>query len=378
MKAELTHQQAEQKRVFRAFVDVEIVPNADKYDQQESVPAEFIKRLASAGYLASTIPSENGGVGMDMTTFGLLCEEIGRGSASLLSLLTVHGMVSQAILKWGSPKQKEVWLPKLANGETIGAFALTEPNVGSDARGVEASATASDGSFLLSGEKKWISWGQSARLFLVIVQCEGKPSAFLIERHSPGFSIEPVHGMLGFRSAMLAKLRMESCRVPADNLVGKVGFGLSHVGGTALDFGRYSVAWGCVGLAQACLEACVSYSNERKQGGRFLREYQLIMAMIADMLTNIAAARMLCYRSGYLKDVGSPKSVMDTCIAKYFASQIAYKTATDAVQIHGANGCSSDYPVQRYLRDAKVMEIIEGSSQIQQMLISKFAFQSTS
>jgi len=377
MKIELTQRQEKAKKGFRDFVDEHVVPFADQQDRQEGTAREAIERLASAGYLAPTIPKESGGRGMDMLTFGLLCEEIGRGSASLLSLLTVQAMVSQAILKWGSAKQTEQWLPRLTAGETISGFALTESNVGSDAKSVEATATLSDDSYVLNGEKKWISWGQIADMFLVVVQCEGMPSAFLLERDTPGFVAEPIHGMLGFRSAMLAKLRMADCRVPIDNILGKVGFGLSHVGGTALDCGRYSVAWGCVGLAQACLEACISYTTEREQGGSRLREYQLIQKMIADMFAHIAAARMLCYRAGYLKEAGSPKSIMETCVAKYFASSAAYKAATDAVQIHGATGCSSDSPVQRYFRDAKIMEIIEGTSQIQQVLISNYAYQVT-
>jgi alkylation response protein AidB-like acyl-CoA dehydrogenase len=174
---------------------------------------------------------------------------------------------------------------------------------------------------------------------------------------------------------MLARLYLKDCRIHDESLLGKVGFGLSHVGGAALDFGRYSIAWGCVGLAQACLEACISFTNERKQGGVFLREHQLIQRMIADMLTNITAARMLCYRAAYERNAGSPGLLREACIAKYFASQTAYKAATDAVQIHGALGCSSESPVQRYFRDAKVMEIIEGTSQIQQVLISGFAYQ---
>jgi glutaryl-CoA dehydrogenase (non-decarboxylating) len=377
MRIELTRKQEEAKKGFRTFVDRHVVPSAARQDMEESTGRETIDRLASAGYLAPTLPKENGGRGMEMLTFGLLCEEIGRGSASLLSLLTVQGMVSQTILKWGRAEQKEEWLPRLSAGRTICGFALTEPHVGSDARCVETTATLSEESYVLKGDKKWISWGQIADLFLVVVQCEGMPTAFLIETETPGFVAEPIDGKLGFRSAMLAELRMADCRVPIDNILGKVGFGLSHVGGTALDCGRYSVAWGCVGLAQACLEACIAYTAERKQGGGFLREYQLIQKMIADMFTNISAARMLCYRAGYLKEAGSPRSVMETCVAKYFASSAAYKAATDAVQIHGATGCSSDSSVQRYFRDAKIMEIIEGTSQIQQMLISNYAYQVT-
>jgi hypothetical protein len=174
---------------------------------------------------------------------------------------------------------------------------------------------------------------------------------------------------------MLAELHLDDCRIPQENLVCRQGFGFSHVASSALDYGRYSVAWGCVGIAQACLEACIQYTSQRKQFGVYLREHQLIRQMIADMVANVKAARLLCYQAGYLKDISDPKSIMETSIAKYFASTIATKVASDAVQIHGGNGCSSEYPVQRYFRDAKIMEIIEGSTQIQQITIAEYGYQ---
>jgi alkylation response protein AidB-like acyl-CoA dehydrogenase len=174
---------------------------------------------------------------------------------------------------------------------------------------------------------------------------------------------------------MLAQLFLDHCQVPAENLVGKIGFGFSHIANSALDHGRYCVGWGCVGLAQACLEACLTYTSERKQFGTFLKNHQLIQHLIAEMITQIKAAKMLCYHAGYLKDKGDPSLIMETSIAKYFASRMVNKIADDAVQIHGANGCSNDYPVQRYLRDAKIMEIIEGSSQMQQIIIAKYGYQ---
>jgi alkylation response protein AidB-like acyl-CoA dehydrogenase len=377
MRIELTKKQEEAKNRFKAFVDRHVLPYANRRDVEESTGREAIDNLAEAGYLAPTLPEERGGKGMGILTFGLLCEEMGRGSASMLSLLTVQDMVAQGILKWGSSRQRARWLPGMAEGKVLAGFALTEPNVGSDARSVEATATLLDESYVLRGEKKWISWAQIADLFLVVVQCAGKPSAFLLEREAEGVSTEPVQGLLGFRSAMLAHLRMEDCRIPAKDILGRAGFGLSHVGGTALDCGRYSVAWGSVGLAQGCLEECVRYSAEREQGGARLRDYQLVQKMIADMFADIAAARMLCYRAGYLREAGSPQSVMETCVAKYFASSAAYRAATDAVQIHGAVGCSRDSPVQRYFRDAKIMEIIEGTSQIHQLLIADHAYRVT-
>lgn len=372
MNNELTSNQLEKQASFKAFADEHIAPFADEFDRKEQMPSELIGKMAENGYFGAVIPAENGGMGWDSITCGLLYEEIGGASASLLSLLTVHGMVSHAIIKWGTPEQKNSWLPKLASGEIIGAFGLTEPTMGSDAKSVRTEAVQSGEGFVLTGKKKWISCGQIARLFLVIAQCDGKSAAFLVEGDAPGFSREPMSGLLGFRSAMLAELHMENCRIPAENLVGRIGFGFSHVAGAALDQGRYCIAWGCVGLARACVEASLSYAGERETFGRVLGEHQLIQRMIANMITDVKAARLLCQHAGHLKDAGDPGLIMETSIAKYFASNAAFKAAKDAVQIHGANGCGSEYPVQRYLRDAKIMEIIEGSNEMQQIIIARY------
>jgi alkylation response protein AidB-like acyl-CoA dehydrogenase len=375
MRIQLTSAQEENQAAFRAFANREIVPYADGWDREERTPPEVIGKLASQGYLGALIPVESGGRGMDTISYGLLNEEIGRGCSSLRNLLTVHCMVGQAILKWGTRNQKEHWMTKLAAGDTVAAFGLTEPNVGSDAKSLEATAKLSGDSYILNGHKIWTTYGQVANLFLVFAQCEGRPTAFLVERESPGLSVKPITGMLGVRASMLAELLMTECRIPKENLVGRVGLGISHVASYALDYGRYSVAWGCVGIAQACLEACLRYTNERKQFGVYLKEHQLIQQMMTEMITNLDAARLLCFQAGYLKDTGDPRSIMETTIAKYFASTMVTKVAHDAIQIHGASGCSSLYPVQRYMRDARIMEIVEGSTQIQQMTIAKYGYQ---
>ncbi|NJM88200.1 MAG: acyl-CoA dehydrogenase [Hydrococcus sp. RU_2_2] len=375
MKIELTPQQKEAKSEFRTFVDREIIPLADRCDREEKTPPELIKKLAQKGYLGAVLPKEIGGRGMDAIAYGILNEEMGRGCSSLRSLLTVHNMVTHAIFKWGSKHQKEYWLPKLASGEKIAAFALSEPNVGSDAKSVETTATISGNSYILNGQKTWITYGQIADVFLVFARCEEKPSAFLVEKGSSGLSIVPIFGMLGVKASMLAELHFNNCFIPQENLVCRQGFGFSHVASSALDYGRYSVAWGCVGIAQACLEACIQYTNQRKQFDLYLKEHQLIRQMISDAIANIKAARLLCYQAGYLKDIGDPQSIVETSIAKYFASVMATKVANDAVQIHGGNGCSSEYSVQRYWRDSKIMEIIEGSTQIQQITIAESGYQ---
>jgi alkylation response protein AidB-like acyl-CoA dehydrogenase len=367
-------QRAEQAE-FRAFVDQEILPVADLFDREEKIPSSLMEKLAHKKYFGPVIPEKYGGSGMDFVTYGLLHEEIGRCCSSTRSLLTVHDMVAQAILRWGSRRQKEYWMPRLASGEVRAAFALTEPNVGSDAKSIEMTATDTGAAYILNGKKRWITGGQTADLFLVIARSQEGPAAFLVERPNPGMRIEAISGMLGVRASMLAELHLENCRVSKDAIVGRAGFGFTHVVATALDHGRYSVAWGCVGIAQACLQACLRYTSRRKQFGVYLKEHQLIQRMITDMTTNLKAARLLCLQAGYLKEAGDPRSIMETSIAKYAASTMAFKAASDAVQIHGANGCSSDYSVQRYLRDAKIMEIIEGSAQMQQLMIAQYSYQ---
>jgi len=374
MRIERTDEQKKYQETFKSFIDKEIFPYADAFDKNEYIPKETIQKISAQGWFGATIPKTSGGIELDTISWGLLCKEIGRASSSLLSLVTVHYMVCQAIYKWGTDTQKQFWLPKLAKGEKIAAFALTEPDIGSDAKNVGTSATYIDGSFELNGSKKWISCGQIADVFLIIAQSDGQPCAFIVEKNTPGFEILPINDMLGFRAAMLAEIHMKGCIVSEHNLIGKVGFGFSHVAGAALDSGRYTIAWGCIGLGQACKEASINYATQRKQFGTYLKDHQLIQQMIADMITNLEAAKLLCYKAGYLQSIRDPQMIMATSIAKYFAAKMVAKVSSDAVQIHGANGCSSNYPVQRYMRDAKIMEIIEGSNQMQQSLIAKYEF----
>lgn len=375
MMMELSDVQKTVQAEARAFVDERIAPFADEFDRDEKLPDELIRELGDRGYLGGIVSPEHGGQGMDALSWGLLCEEVGRGSSSLVSLLTVHSMVIHALTKWGSDEQRKKWLPKLASGECIGAFGLTEPEVGSDAASSRTEAVADGDNYILNGRKRWITCGQIADVFLVFAQVKGDSSAFLLERETPGFTTEAIGGMLGFRAAMLAELRMEDCRIPAENLIGRIGFGFSHVGGTALDQGRYCVGWGSLGLLEGCLNACMEYAGKRKQFGTFLKGHQLIQEMIAEMIVQTKAARLMCYHAATLKEHGDPSLIMETSIAKYFTSRIAVKAALDAVQIHGANGCSDRYPVARYLRDAKILEIIEGSNQMQQIIISKYGYQ---
>lgn len=375
MRIELTQQQRESQESFRTFVQTEIQPHADRYDQEERVPLEIIQCMARRGYLGAIIPREYGGSEMDMITFGLLNEALGRGCSSLRSLLTVHSMVAYALLRWGTNAQKASWLPRLASGETIAAFGLSEPEVGSDAKNITTTATPNAQGYTLRGRKKWMTYGQIAQLFLIFARNGSNISAFLVERETPGFSVSPISGMLGTRASMVAELLLEDCQIPAQNLLGGRGFGLASIASSALDIGRYCVAWGSVGILRACLEDSLHYSSRRQQFGVYLRQHQLIQQMITEMITNLNAARLLCLQAGYSKEQGDPTTITQTWIAKYFASVKATQAANDAVQIHGANGCSSEYSVQRYMRDARIMEIIEGSTQIQQITIANAGYQ---
>lgn len=371
MKVELNEEQVRLKNEFLEFSEKEIAPYAEEHDREEKLKTEVIETLKESGYLGGLLPKKYGGLNLDMVSLGILNEEIGKGCGSVRTLLTVHGMVSLGILRWGTDAQKEYWLPKLSKGEIIGAFGLSEENVGSDAKSIETEATFNNGHYTLNGIKKWITMGQIADVFLIYASVEGQPTAFLVERDTQGFSIEPMHGLLGTRGAMIAKLHMSDCKIPKENLVGLHGSGLSHVGLTCLDYGRYTVAWGCIGTAQACLEKSIDYANKREQFGSPIADNQLVQKMITEMITEIKAARLLCYRAGYLKEISDPESILETWVAKYFSSKMVNRVASNAVQIHGGNGCYKEYGIERLFRDAKINEIIEGTTQIHEVLIAK-------
>jgi methoxymalonate biosynthesis protein len=359
---------------FRAIVDAEIAPHADRFDREARIPDAVLRQMGQWGWWGAILPSDIGGAGMDMATLGVLHEEVGRGCASVRSLLTVHTMVAYAIIRWGSEEQRRRWLPPLARGEVIGAFCLTEAEAGSDAASIVTTATRQADGYQLHGSKRWITGGQVAGLLLVFARTERGISAFLVERSHPNVRMRPITDLLGTRASMIAELVFDDCYVGPEALLGPYGFALNTTVASVLDIGRYSVACGCVGILQACLEACASYTAQRTLRDTPLKEHQLIRQMIAQMFTDTRAARLLCVQAGELKDKGDPQTIVATWIAKYFASTAAARAASDAVQIHGANGCSSDYPVARHYRDAKIMEIIEGSTQIQQIVIAEEAY----
>ncbi|HXB21789.1 MAG TPA: acyl-CoA dehydrogenase family protein [Candidatus Solibacter sp.] len=372
-RLELSGAQKDARLRFRHFVQEHITPYAGQWDRDQRIPNDVIDQLRAHGYLGTMLPQNPGGA-MDAITYGLLTEEIARGCSSVRSLLTVHDMVSLGLNRWGNRAIKEEFADALATGKLLCALALSEPEAGSDATSVKTEALADDEGYILSGRKKWTTFGQIADLFLVLARCQGQLAAFLVPASTPGLVRCPMYGIVGTRASLLAEIELNECRVPKHYLVGKIGFGFSHVISSVLDHGRYSVAWGSVGIAQACLDACLDYTSKRKQFGVELREHQLVQRKLTDMIVDTRAARLLCYRAGFLRDAGDPGATAETLVAKYFASRAAVHAANDAVQLHGANGLTEEYPVARYLRDSKVMEIIEGSSQIQQITIAKYPF----
>jgi alkylation response protein AidB-like acyl-CoA dehydrogenase len=359
---------------FCRFALEKVAPFAEIHDRSQKIVDSIVPDLAQNGYFAPFLPHRWGGASMGMVTYGILHEELGRACSSVRTLLTVHDMVAYTLLRWGSSSLKERWLPSLARGEALGALGVSEPNVGSDITAVEMTAVADGDEFVLEGQKKWISFGQLAHLYLVLCTYNSLPVTFLVERDRAGLSVEPIEGMFGTRGSMLGLVTFNRCRVPKENMIGRPGFGAT-IAQTALGLGRYSVACGAVGIAQASLDACYAYVNKIMRFGALLKDHQLIQQMITDTITDTVAARLLCRHAGALRESGDFQDIMHTFIAKYHASTTAMRAANRAVQIHGANGCSPSYPVERLLRDAKIMEVIEGSTQIQQITIANLGFQ---
>ena len=358
----------------RAFVDAHVMPYANAWETAGRVPEETLRSIGAAGLWAPVLPPALGGAGLDMVTLGQLHEEVGRGCSSVRSLLTVHTMLSWTLLRWGTPAQRERWAPRLASGELLGAFCLSEPGAGSDAAAITTRAVRTDKGWVLDGVKKWTTGGQRADLYLVFARIESSIGAFLVPRDSPGVTVTPIPEILGTRASMLAEISFAGVELDGEALLGPSGFTAGMVLTGTLDLGRYSVAAGSVGIIQACLDACAAYTGARHVGGRPLRDLQLIQAKLTDMVTDVRAARLLLSDAGRLKDAGDSATIMATWVAKYFASTAAARHASEAVQIHGANGCGPDYPVARYYRDAKVMEIIEGSNEIQRITIAGEAY----
>ncbi|HEX5598097.1 MAG TPA: acyl-CoA dehydrogenase family protein [Micromonosporaceae bacterium] len=359
----------------REFVNAHVVADADSWDRDGRIPEAVLGAVSAAGMWAPFLPPDHGGAGASWLTFGQIHEEFGRGCSSLRSLLTVHSMVAWTVMRWGSPAQQSEWLPRLARGEALGAVCMTEPQAGSDTGGFTASATRAEDGWRLSGVKTWITGAQRADVFLVYARNQHGLAAYLVPRNSPGLTVEPIQDALGTRASLLGTVRLDGVTVAADALVGPESFLSGMVLTGMLDIGRLSVAAGSLGIVQGCLDACTAYTTSRTIAGTQLRDLQLIRAKVSNMVVDATAARLLVAQAAKLKDAGSPETIMATWIAKYFASVAAAEHAREAVQIHGAHGMGAQFPVARFYRDAKVMEIIEGSSELQQLTIAASAYQ---
>jgi alkylation response protein AidB-like acyl-CoA dehydrogenase len=361
----------EHKEKLRAFIANEVLPHAQQFDSDQEIPRSFFMLLAKQGYLGSNIKKIYGGQELDDVALGILHEEFGLALCSLENALTVYGMVSKPLVRFGSVEQKQHWLPKIASGETIVALALTEPNIGSDLNQIETKVKIEDEYFLLNGTKKYITLGQIADLFLVLAKCEDKHLALLVERNTLGLEVKPITDILGLRSNMLAEITFQNCQIPKANLIGKIGTGLSHIISCALDEGRFTTAWGCIGLGQACLDALRVQTESRKQGGSLLKDHQIIQKILTEVIVNLKAARELCFNAANLRLNGEVSAIAETLVAKYFSSQMAVMAANHALQVFAGAGFTKEHIVERLFRDSKAMEIIEGASQIYEITVPK-------
>jgi butyryl-CoA dehydrogenase len=372
---ELTDEQKLIRDTARDFADNEIAPRARESDRAGRFDHEMVTKLGEMGFLGPILPEEYGGRGIDYRTYALIVEEVGRADSSTRTVVSVTtSLVGSAIARWGTEEQKHRIIPGLTSGEALGCFGLTEPDTGSDAASLKTRAEKTDGGWRLSGQKQWISLGNVAKFALIFAQTDPDAghrglAAFIVPTDSEGFSSSEIHGKLGLHASDTAELSLDSVEVGDEALLGDVGDGFK-VAMTSLDSGRFSVASGCVGICQGCLDASVAYAKERTQFNRPIAAFQLVQSMIADMVLDTEAARALVWKAGWLKDKGEPNT-LETSTAKLFATEAAIRTANTAIQVHGGSGYVDDYPVERHLRDARVTTLYEGTSQIQKLIIGR-------
>ncbi len=358
----------------REFVEREVLPHVREWDRTEVMDRSIVKKLADVGFLGAPIPERYGGPGLDNLSYCLIIEEVGKADSSVRGVISVNvGLVAKTILKWGTDEQKDRLLPKLCSGDALGCYALTEPGSGSDAAALITSATRDGDSWVLSGTKMFITNGAWATHALVFART-GEPgpkgiTCFIVDTSTDGFSTTPVTGKLGLRAQDTAELVLAEVRVPDSDRLGDEGEGFK-VAMSALDNGRMSLASGCVGIAQGCLEASVAYAKEREAFGGPIARYQLIQELLADMAVETEAARLLVWKVAALADAGV-KHTIESSHAKYFASEVAVRAANSAVQVFGGYGYIDEYPVGKYLRDARVATLYEGTSQIQKLIIGR-------
>ncbi|CAM5564934.1 acyl-CoA dehydrogenase [Streptomyces spiroverticillatus] len=375
MNLELSEEQRAVQRLARDFVAREITPHVVEWDRTENVDKSIVKKLGALGFLGLTIPEEYGGSGGDHLAYCLVTEELGRGDSSVRGIVSVSlGLVAKTIAAWGSEEQKQQWLPRLTSGEAIGCFGLTEPGTGSDAGNLITKAVRDGDDYVINGTKMFITNGTWADVVLLFARSTDAPghqgvSAFLIPTDTPGLTRRTIHGKLGLRGQATAELVLEDVRVPASAMLAPEGKGFS-VAMSALAKGRMSVAAGCVGIAQAALDAALSYAGEREQFGKTIAHHQLVQELITDIAVDVDAARLLTWRVADLVDRGEP-FVTAASKAKLFASEAAVRAANNALQVYGGYGYIDEYPAGKLLRDARVMTLYEGTSQIQKLVIGR-------
>ncbi|MGW6537058.1 acyl-CoA dehydrogenase family protein [Streptomyces sp. NPDC055051] len=371
----LNEEQEAVRRLAADFVAREVAPYVVEWDQAESVDRALVKKLGSVGFLGLTLPEEYGGSGGDHLAYCLVTEELGRGDSSVRGIVSVSlGLVAKTIASWGTEEQKRTWLPRLASGDALGCFGLTEPGTGSDAGNLSTRAVRDGDDYVIDGAKMFITNGTWADVVLLFARTNDTPghkgvSAFLVPADAPGLTRRTIHGKLGLRGQATAELALEGVRVPASAMLGPEGKGFS-VAMSALAKGRMSVAAGCVGIAQASLDAAVRYAGEREQFGKPIASYQLVQELISDIAVDVDAARLLTWRVADLIDRGEDFATAASK-AKLFASEAAVRSANNALQVFGGYGYIDEYPVGKLVRDARVMTLYEGTSQIQKLIIGR-------
>ncbi|MEW2383550.1 acyl-CoA dehydrogenase family protein [Micromonospora sp. NPDC047707] len=374
MDLHLSAEQAAVRRLAADFVDREVVPHAATWDRRESVDRGIVGKLGEVGFLGLTIPEEHGGSGGDHLSYCLVLEELGRGDSAVRGIVSVSlGLVAKSIAAHGTPEQRERWLPGLCSGAALGCFALTEPDSGSDAAALTTRAVRDGDTWLITGRKTFITNGTTADVALLFARTGGPGhrgiTAFLVPTGAPGLTRREIHGKLGLRGQATAELVLDEVRVPDTARLGDEGGGFRLALAT-LAKGRMSVAAGCVGIAQGCLDAAVGYAGQRTQFGKPIAGHQLVQQLLAGIAVDTAAARLLVWRVADLIDRGEPFAT-EASMAKLFASEAAVRAANDAIQVFGGYGYIDEYPVGKYLRDARVATLYEGTSQIQQLLIGR-------
>ncbi len=363
------------RKTARDFAEKRLKPNAAAWDEAEEIPREFYGEAAELGFLGMMVPEEFGGLGLDYASYAGAMEELARGAAAFQVGLTVHNsLVCGAILAAGTDEQKKLYLPRLASGEWIGAYCLSEPGAGTDAGSLKTAAVPAGDSYILNGAKAWVTNGGFASLFLVFVSTDPSRgnkgiSCLLVERDRPGIHVGKKEKKLGIRASDTREIRFENCRVPRSALVGEENQGFK-VAMKVLDRGRVAIAAQSVGIARAAFDEAVAYAKERRQFGRPISEFQMIQMKIARMAMEIDAAKLLVERAAGLLSAGLP-CTKEASMAKLFASQTANRAAFDAIQIHGGNGYTREFAVERLYRDARITEIYEGTSEIQHLIIAR-------